>query len=339
MTPWDSIRYHKQFLNAGLISIEPATGFVRAYVGGIDYNYFQYDHVKVAKRQVGSTFKPFLYTLAMQEGYSPCYKVPNVPVTFELPDGKTWSPRNADKTKYDGKMVSLKWGLSNSVNNISAWLMKQFSPQAVINIVRNMGIVSHIDPVPSIALGTPDISLYEMVGAFNTFVNNGIYVKPILITRIEDKNGTILKTFKAPQHETMNEETAYLMITLLRSVVDHGTGVRLRFKYGLRSEIAGKTGTTQNQSDGWFMGLLPKLTTSVWVGGEDRAIHFRGIRYGQGANMALPIFALYVKQLYADSTLGILPTDQFYKPQETHVVVDCKEYDKQHRTEKLNIQF
>ena len=339
MTPWDSIRYHKQFLNAGLISIEPATGFVRAYVGGIDYNYFQYDHVKVAKRQVGSTFKPFLYTLAMQEGYSPCYKVPNVPVTFELPDGKTWSPRNADKTKYDGKMVSLKWGLSNSVNNISAWLMKQFSPQAVINIVRNMGIISHIDPVPSIALGTPDISLYEMVGAFNTFVNNGIYVKPILITRIEDKNGTILKTFKAPQHETMNEETAYLMITLLRSVVDHGTGVRLRFKYGLRSEIAGKTGTTQNQSDGWFMGLLPKLTTSVWVGGEDRAIHFRGIRYGQGANMALPIFALYVKQLYADSTLGILPTDQFYKPQETHVVVDCKEYDKQHRTEKLNIQF
>jgi len=339
ISPWDSIRYSKYFLQAGVMSMEPSTGYVKAYVGGIDFKYFQYDHVKVAKRQVGSTFKPFLYTLAMQEGYSPCYKVPNVSVTFELPEGKIWSPKNADITKYEGKMVSLKFGLANSVNNISAWLMKQFSPEAVIKIARNMGVVSHIDPYPSICLGTPDISLYEMVGAFNTFPNKGIYIKPIFITKIEDKNGTVLQTFVAPQHEAMNEKTAYLMVNLMEGVVNHGTAIRLRFKYGFKNQIGAKTGTTQNQSDGWFIGYVPRLSTGVWVGGEDRGIHFRGIRYGQGANMALPIWALYMKQVYADSTLGYSLDEKFIKPQSFNMNLDCEQYDKQHKNQNNNIQF
>ncbi len=339
LSPWDSIRYSKYYLQAGLMSMEPSTGYVKAYVGGIDFRYFQYDHVKVAKRQVGSTFKPFLYTLAMQEGYSPCYKVPNVSVTFELPEGKTWSPKNADVTKHEGKMVSLKWGLANSVNNLSAWLMKQFSPEAVIKIAQNMGIVSHIDPYPSICLGTPDISLYEMVGAFNTFPNRGIYVKPIFVTKIEDKNGTVIQTFIAPQHEAMNEKTAFLMINLMEGVVNQGTSVRLRYKYGFKNQIGAKTGTTQNQSDGWFIAYVPRLSTGIWVGGEDRGIHFRGIRYGQGANMALPIWALYMKQVYADSTLGYSMDEKFVKPQSFNMNLDCKQYDKQHENPNNNIQF
>ncbi len=336
MTPWDSIRYHKFFLRAGLMSMESFSGYVKAYVGGIDYNYFQFDHVTQGKRQVGSTFKPFLYTLAMQSGYSPCYKVPNVPVSFELPEGKVWTPKNAERTKHDGEMVTLKWGLANSVNNISAWLMKQYSPEAVIKIARNMGVVSHIDPYPSICLGTPDISLYEMVGAFNTFGNKGIYVKPIFVTRIEDRNGNILATFRAPRHEAMSEETAYLMLELLKAVVNQGTSIRLRYKYGFKGEIAAKTGTTQNQSDGWFIGLVPKLTTGVWVGGEDRSIHFRGIRLGQGANMALPIWALYMKQVYADSTLPYSEKDRFERPAKIHVITDCKQYEKLKKTENDN---
>jgi penicillin-binding protein 1A len=336
MSPWDSIRYHKFFLRAGLMSMESYSGYVKAYVGGIDYNFFQFDHVTQGKRQVGSTFKPFLYTLAMQSGLSPCYKVPNVPVSFELPDGKIWSPKNAERTKHDGKMVTLKWGLANSVNNISAWLMKQYSPEAVIKVARNLGIVSHIDPYPSICLGTPDISLYEMVGAFNTFNNKGIYVKPIFVTRIEDRNGNILATFRAPRHEAMSEETAYLMLELLKAVVNQGTSIRLRYKYGFKGEIAAKTGTTQNQSDGWFIGLVPKLTTGVWVGGEDRSIHFRGIRLGQGANMALPIWALYMKQVYADSTLPYSEKDRFERPAKINVITDCKLYEKLKQKEKAN---
>ncbi len=336
MTPWDSIRYHKFFLRAGLMSMESFSGYVKAYVGGIDYNFFQFDHVTQGKRQVGSTFKPFLYTLAMQSGYSPCYKVPNIPVSFELPDGKVWTPKNAERTKHDGEMVTLKWGLANSINNISAWLMKQYSPEAVIKIARNMGIVSHIDPYPSICLGTPDISLYEMVGAFNTFGNKGIYVKPIFVTRIEDRNGNILATFRAPRHEAMSEETAYLMLELLKAVVNQGTSIRLRYKYGFKGEIAAKTGTTQNQSDGWFIGLVPKLTTGVWVGGEDRSIHFRGIRLGQGANMALPIWALYMKQVYADSTLPYSEKDRFERPAKINVITDCKQYEKLKQNEDKN---
>ncbi|MDK2909624.1 MAG: penicillin-binding protein [Bacteroidales bacterium] len=313
MTPMDSIRYSLHFLQAGLMSVESNTGFVRAYVGGIDYRYFQFDHVIMSKRQVGSTFKPFLYTLAMQEGeFGPCTQVPNVPVSFEMDDGTIWTPKNSDDAR-EGQMVTLKWALANSVNYISAFLMKRYSPQAVITIARKMGITSNIPAVPSICLGTPEISLYEMTGAFNTFANRGVWVEPILITRIEDKNGNLLEAFVPRRQDAISEETAYLMTELLKGVVQSGTGIRLRYKYGFDNPIAGKTGTTQNQSDGWFIGITPQLTTGIWVGGELRSIRFRSITLGQGASMALPIWAYFMQKVYADPTLGIRK-DDFPRP-------------------------
>ncbi len=333
MTPMDSIRYYKFFLQAGLMSIESTTGFVRAYVGGNDYRFFKYDHVTQAKRQVGSTFKPFLYTLAMQEGeYSPCYKVPNIQYSVPLPDGTYWTPHNAD-SKRIGEEVTLKWALANSNNWISAWLIRRFSPQSVIQMARKMGVTSPIPPVPAIALGVPDLSLYEMVGAMNTFADKGVYIKPVFVTKIEDKNGNVLDRFVPKKTEAMSEITAYKMIKLLEGVIESGTGIRLRYKYGYRNAIAGKTGTTQNQSDGWFMGITPKLTTGIWVGAEDRSVHFRTIKLGQGANMALPIWALYMKKVYADPSLGISIHDDFVKPlKDIDVEFDCKRYDQKHKT-------
>ena len=332
MTPMDSIRYYKFFLNAGLMSMEPQTGYVRAYVGGIDYRFFKYDHVTQAKRQVGSTFKPFLYTLAMQEGeYSPCYKVPNISYSVRMPDGKFWTPHNADSRRI-GEEVTLKWALANSNNWISAWLIGRFSPQAVIQMARKMGVTSPIPPVPAIALGTPDLSLYEMVGAMNTFPDKGVYIKPVFITKIEDKNGNLLYQAAPKKTEAMSEITAYKMIKLLEGVVESGTGIRLRYRYGFNNPVAGKTGTTQNQSDGWFMGIVPRLTTGVWVGAEDRSVHFRTIRLGQGANMALPIWAIYMKKIYADPSLGIRKTDDFAKPlKNIDIEFDCAKYDKKHK--------
>ena len=332
MTPMDSIRYYKYFLQAGLMSVETTTGFVRAYVGGIDFKYFKYDHVTQAKRQVGSTFKPFLYTLAMQEGqYSPCYKVPNIQYSVPLGDGKYWSPENSGSRRL-GQEVSLKWALATSNNWIAAWLIRQFSPQSVIQMARNMGITSHIPAVPSIALGTADISLYEMAGAMNTFADKGVYIKPIFITKIEDKNGNVLYRYKPHRNEAMSELTAYKMIKLLEGVVEDGTGVRLGWKYGFRNPIAGKTGTSQNQSDGWFIGIVPKLTTGIWVGASDRSVHFHTERLGQGANMALPIWALYMKKIYADPSLGISKSDDFPKPlKNIDIEFDCKKYDKTHK--------
>lgn len=333
MTPMDSIRYYKFFLQAGLMSMESTTGFVRAYVGGNDYRFFKYDHVTQARRQVGSTFKPFLYTLAMQEGeYSPCYKVPNISYSVPTPDGKYWTPHNSD-SKRIGEEVTLKWALANSNNWISAWLIRRFSPQSVIQMARKMGVTSPIPPVPAIALGVPDLSLYEMVGAMNTFADKGVYIKPVFVTKIEDKNGNVLERFVPKKTEAMSELTAYKMIKLLEGVVESGTGIRLRYKYGFRNPIAGKTGTTQNQSDGWFMGITPKLTTGIWVGAEDRSVHFRTIKLGQGANMALPIWALYMKKVYADPSLGISPSDDFSKPlKNIDVEFDCKKYDQKHKT-------
>lgn len=313
MSPLDSIRYSFFFLRAGLMSMEPHTGFVRAYVGGIDYRYFKYDHVKIAKRQVGSTFKPFLYTLAMQEGgFSPCTTVPNVPVSFELYDGSIWTPKNSDDAR-EGQMVTLKWALANSVNYISAFLMKRYSPEAVIKIARKMGVTSEIPAVPSICLGTPEISLYEMTGAFNTFANRGVWVEPLMLTRIEDKSGNVLESYIPRKEEAVSEQTAYLMLELMKGVVQSGTGVRLRYKYKFDNPIAGKTGTTQNQSDGWFIGITPQLTTGIWVGGELRGIRFRSISLGQGASMALPVWAHYMKRVYEDPSLGIRK-DDFEKP-------------------------
>lgn len=322
MSPMDSIRYYKYFLQAGLMSMDPHTGFVKAYVGGIDYRYFQYDHVKLGKRQVGSTFKPFLYTLAMQEGESPCTKYPNVQPVIELPNGDVWAPENDSKERR-GEEVTLKWALANSNNWISGQLMKKYSPQDVIRIARKMGVTSDIPAVYSIALGSADLSLYEMVGAMSTFVNKGVYLEPIFITRIEDKNSNILETFIPQQQEAISEETAYLMIQLMKGVVEIGTGVRLRYKYGFDNPIAGKTGTSQNQSDGWFMGLTPQLVTGIWVGCEDRAAHFRTLELGQGASMALPIWALYMNQVYADMTLGITKGDFDTLSKPMNVEFDC----------------
>jgi penicillin-binding protein 1A len=328
MTPLDSIRYSKFFLQAGLMSMDPHTGYVLAYVGGIDYRYFQYDHVKLSKRQVGSTFKPFLYSLAMQEGeFTPCSKVANVQYSVDLPDGTVWAPKNSSRKRI-GEEVTLKWALANSNNWISAFLIKRYSPQSVIKLARKMGVTAELDPVPSLALGSSDISLYEMVGAFNTFANKGVYIKPVMITRIEDKYGNVIESFVAEKQEAMSEETAYLMIDLLKGVVQSGTGIRLRLKYGFNNPIAGKTGTTQNQSDGWFMGITPDLTTGVWVGAEDRSIHFRTLGLGAGANTALPIWALYMQKVLADPTLQISKGD-FERPvQPLSVQLDCDKFEK-----------
>jgi len=326
LSPMDSIRYYKHILQAGLLSIEPNTGAVKAYVGGIDYMYFKYDHATLSRRQVGSTFKPFLYTLAMQQGeFSPCYKVANIQYTVDLPTGEIWAPRNSSSERV-GEMVTLKWALANSNNWISAFLMRRYSPLSVIRMVRNMGVTSSIDPVPSIALGSCDLSLYEMVGAMNTFASKGMYVKPLFITRIEDKNGNVIESFVPERREAMSEETAFLMLELMKGVVESGTGIRLKYRYGFDNPIAGKTGTTQNQSDGWFMGIVPQLSTGVWVGCEDRSAHFRTITLGQGANMALPIWAIYMKKVYDDPELNYTKGD-FERPlKELSVEIDCEKY-------------
>jgi penicillin-binding protein 1A len=331
MTPMDSIMHYKYLLQTGLMSMETHTGYVRAYVGGNDYRFFKYDHVTQARRQVGSTFKPFLYTLAMQEKeYSPCYKVSNISYSVELEDGTFWSPRNSSDERV-GEEVTLKWALANSNNWISAYLIKRFSPLSVVNMVRNLGVESPIPAVPAIALGTPDLSLYEMVGAMNTFANKGVYIKPVFVTKIEDKNGNVLDRFVPEKTEAVDNITAYKMIELMKGVVESGTGIRLRYKYGFNNPVAGKTGTTQNQSDGWFMGIVPDLTTGIWVGNEDRSVHFRSITLGQGAKMALPIWALYMNKVYADPSLGIGKGD-FEKPlKDVSIEFDCEKFDKQNK--------
>lgn len=321
MTPRDSLIYYKGFLRAGFLSMDPHNGHIKAYVGGPDYKYFMYDMVSQGKRQVGSTIKPILYTLAMENGLSPCDKVPNVAQTFILPDGTPWASRNS-YSKRGGEMVTLKWGLAHSVNNISGWVLKQFSPRAVVNMAKRLGIRSKIDPVPSLFLGTSDIYLKEMVAAYCTFPNKGVKVNPVMVTRIEDKYGNIISEFRGKEKEVIKEKTAYLMLNLLEGVVKHGTGVRLRYKYLLNNAIGGKTGTTQNHSDGWFMGVTPDLVSGVWVGAEDRAIHFQTIRLGQGANMALPIWAIYMKKVYADKTIN-LSQREFDSPQGIKLNINC----------------
>ncbi len=334
MTPLDSIKYYKKFLLAGFMSMEPQTGYVKAWVGGTNYRHFKYDHVKEGRRQVGSTFKPFLYTVAMQEGYSPCYKIPNVPITIQIPNQPDWTPKNSDN-KYGG-MLSLKEALAESVNCISAYLIREFGAQAMIEVARRMGITSPIDEVPSICLGTPDVSLFEMAGAYGTFANKGVWTQPIYITRIEDKNGMVLQEFVPQKKEAISEETAYLMLNLLQGVVQFGTGARLRYRYGLANAIAGKTGTTQNNSDGWFMGITPNLVSGAWVGCEDRSVHFRTTQLGQGANTALPIWGLFMKKVYADKSINLSTTD-FERPKQTLTVeLDCSKYEQQNNSTQQN---
>ncbi|PVX50719.1 penicillin-binding protein 1A [Balneicella halophila] len=321
LTPYDSIRYYKGLLRGGFMAMEPGTGKVKAYVGGADYSHFMYDMVTKGKRQVGSTFKPLLYTVALQEGMSPCVKTLNVPQTFILPDGNTWTPKNSGKAR-EGEMVTLKWGLTNSVNNITAWVLKQFTPEAIVKVARNMGIVSPLDPVPALSLGIPDVTVKEMVGAYGTFANKGVYAEPIFVSRIENKNGDVIAEFTTNTREVMSEETAYTMTELLRNVVQQGTGQRLRHRYKIDAPWGGKTGTTDNHSDGWFMSLNPYLVTGTWVGGEDRSVHFQQIAYGQGANMALPIFGLFIQKVYADETIN-MPRDYFTPPVRYNVDLNC----------------
>lgn len=347
MTPMDSIRYYKHFLRASLMSMEPQSGHVKTWVGGFNYKHFQYDQVKQGRRQIGSTFKPFLYATAIDQlKLSPCDSLPDALYCIEpMKHGNmdAWCPKNSGD-KY-GRTRTLKNALANSVNTISARIMDLVGPRPVINLARKMGITSNLPAVPSIALGTPDISLFEMVGAYSTFANQGIYVKPVVITRVEDKNGRALYEVVPETQDVLSQEAAYVTVNLLQGVTKAGSGVRLRhaglektsyvyekvitgYPYVFENPIAGKTGTTQNQSDGWFMGMVPNLATGVWVGGEDRAIHFKDIAFGQGATMALPIWAVYMKSLYENADLGISVED-FTAPEVLTIPIECEELDEE----------
>jgi penicillin-binding protein 1A len=328
LSPMDSIRYYKSFLQCGFMAMEPQTGYIKAWVGGINHSHFKYDHVKVGRRQVGSTFKPFVYALAVQEGYSPCYRIPNVRTCITTEDDKEWCPDNsAGEEKFEGKSVTLKFALANSINYISAALMKQFGPRAVVNLARRMGIKAPLEAVPALCLGVCDVSVYEMVGANSTFANQGTYVQPIFVTRIEDKNGKVLEEFVPNTDEVFNEEKAYVMCELMKGVVLYGTGARLRYKFGLKNPIAGKTGTTQNNSDGWFIGMTPELAAGCWVGGEDRAVHFNTTDQGQGASMALPIWGKFFQKVYADKTIKISKGDFIRPARMSEIELDCSKYD------------
>lgn len=324
MSPWDSLRYYKHFLNTGMVSIEPQTGHVKVYVGGINYKHFKFDNAKLGRRQVGSTFKPFVYAAAMRDSeLSPCYEMENSPVTFE--DFDNWTPKNSNDSR-EGENVTLKWALANSVNFISAALIKDYTtPQAVVDLVKQMGITTPMEAYPSICLGTSDLSVMEMAGAMSTFVNKGIHKEPIFITKICDNKGMVLEVFNSKSNSALDEETSFLVLELMKGVVDGGTGGRLRFRYGLTSTIAGKTGTTDNNSDGWFIGINPKLATAVWVGGELRSIHFRSTALGQGASMALPVYALFMKRCEKDSKLNFYKGD-FDRPPTISVDMDCSNY-------------
>jgi len=312
MTPMDSIRYHKHFLRCGFMSMDPSNGYVKAYVGGTNITAFQYDMVSSGRRQIGSTVKPYLYTLAMEEGMSPCDRVLCAPITIQTSSGP-WTPKNSSSARM-GEMVTLRWGLANSNNWISARLMNQYTPETLVKLMQSFGIRGHLDPVVSLALGPCEVSVSEMVDAYTAFPSKGIRVEPLYVTRIEDANGNVIGSFVPKMQEIFSETTAYKMIYLLRSVVDEGTGGRIRSVYGLTMPVGGKTGTTQNNSDGWFMGFTPKLVSGVWVGGEERSIHFDGMAQGQGASMALPIWAIYMKKVYANPELGYRYNDQFDVP-------------------------
>ena len=301
MTPWDSIRYHKNFLRTGFMAMDPLTGHVKAYVGGPDFKFFKYDSA-TGKRQIGSTIKPYLYTLAMEEGMSPCDEMRHGPVTLMDENGIPWTPRNTRPAS--GELVSIKWGLQNSDNWVTAYLMKQFSPYAFARMLQSFGLKTPADPVVSLALGPNDASVYEMVGAYSAFINKGIRVEPMLVTRIEDSYGNEVATFVPRVKEIVSETTSYKMLDMLKGVVDGGTGGRLRRIYNLKGQMGAKTGTTNNNSDGWFMSFTPSLVASCWVGGDEPTIHFDQMQYGQGASMALPIHGIFYQKVYADKDLN-----------------------------------
>ena len=313
MSPFDSIKWQKSFLRCGFMSMDPHTGHVKAYVGGPDFAHFQYDMCTKGRRQVGSTVKPFLYTLAMDEGMWPCETWVYDSVVVILPNGDRWAPRDTHE-KYHGDTLSLTWGLKESSNWMAAYLMTLFTPEQLVKMMQSFGIKGQLDPVVSLCLGPCEVSVEEMVDAYTTFANKGIRTEPLYVTRIEDSNGNVIGSFTPRTHEIISETTAYKMIYMLRAVLDHGTGVRTRFKYGITAPMGGKTGTTNNNSDGWFMCFTPSLVSGTWVGGEDRGIHFDNMAEGQGASMALPICALYMQKLYADKELGYTEEEQFDIP-------------------------
>ena len=323
MSPMDSIRWQKYFLRCGFMSMDPHSGHVKAYVGGPNFANFQYDMATLGRRQVGSTVKPYLYTLAMNEGMWPCDKAVNQEITLIDGNGNEWTPRDGH-AENKGDTVTLQWGLEKSSNWITAYWMSLFTPEQLVRLMRSFGIKGQIDPVVSLCLGPCEVSVEEMVDAYTTFPNKGIRVEPLYVTRIEDNNGNVLATFMPKTHEVLSEQTSYKMIHMLRSVMDHGTGVRVRFKYGLRGPMGGKTGTTQNNSDGWFVAFTPSLDSGCWVGGEDRAIHFDSMAEGQGASMALPIFALYMQKVFADTELGYDENEKFDVPDWFDPYAGCK---------------
>ena len=314
MTPDDSIRYYKRHMRASFMVMTSGVGQVngrpirageiKAYVGGTDFKAFQYDNARQSKRQIGSTIKPFLYTLAMQEGMSPCDQVANVPQTFIISEDKIWTPESTDKDEYIGNMVTLKWGLAKSSNNISAYLMKQYGPQAMVEMMRKMGVGSFLDPVPPLCVGAANISLYEMVAAYNTFPSKGMYTRPIFVTKIEDNMGNVLATFSTTRKEAISDRTAYLMANLMQGVVNGGTGYALRSRFGLTGEMAGKTGTTNDNADGWFIGYTPQLTAGAWAGFEDMQVHFAALANGGGSASALPIWGYFMQSVRKDPSLA-----------------------------------
>jgi penicillin-binding protein 1A len=327
MKPIDSVKYYKMLLRNAMMAMDPQTGFVKAWVGGIDFEHFKYDQVKMGTRQVGSTAKPFTYAVAIENGYSPCYTVPNEPVTIEVPGSPAWTPRSSG-APIPGT-ITLQKALAFSQNYITAFLMKQVGPAAVSTLAKKMGITTNVPEYPSISLGVFDASIYDMVGAYSVFANKGVWTEPTYIMRIEDKNGVVLFS-KTPQVKVvMNEEVAYVMTRMLEGVVQNGTGSRLAWKYGVRTPVGGKTGTTQNNSDGWFMAITPQLVAGVWTGCEDRAFHFTSTNLGEGANTALPIFAGFMKRVYANPGLKITKGD-FEAPKTPRTIeFDCNQYQQQ----------
>ena len=323
MTPMDSIRWNKHFLRCGFMSMDAHSGAVKAYVGGPNFSHFQYDMVTSGRRQVGSTIKPYLFTLAMDEGMWPCDSTVNDSITLIDGNGVRWTPRD-EHLENQGEMVTLNWGLEKSSNWITAYLMSLYTPEQLVRMMRSFGIEGQLDPVVSLCLGPCEVSVKEMVDAYTTFPNKGIRVEPLYVTRIEDNNGNVLATFTPKTYEIISETTSYKMIYMLRNVMDHGTGVRARFRYGLKSPMGGKTGTSQNHSDGWFVGFTPSLVSGVWVGGEDRSIHFDNMSSGQGANMALPIWSIYMQKVLADEELGYDPQEQFDVPEWFDPEAGCK---------------
>ncbi|MDR3286916.1 MAG: transglycosylase domain-containing protein [Prevotellaceae bacterium] len=326
MSPRDSILYYKSILRAGFMVMQPQTGYIKAYVGGINFRYFKYDAVRQGKRHVGSTIKPFLYTLAMEK-YNPCSEFSCTQPRIPLPNNDIWEPKSTTSEKYRGQMLTLKKALALSDNWISGQLVEEFGANALADMCHNMGIYSHLDAVPSLCLGSADVSPFEMVGAYATFANKGVHIEPFFVTRIEDSKGNILGSFIPESREVISAETAYLMLNLMQGVVNHGTATRLRTSYVPTGQIAGKTGTSNSQSDGWFMGTMPTLTGGVWVGAEDRSVHFAGLGLGGGSNMALPIWGIFMQKTLNDGKLNISKTDVFEKPVNITLNFDCDTVD------------